>query len=192
MGKKTVITIFLAVFSYALFYALNTDLLNLNSSIAQELETPRLQLENFSIRKFEKQKKRSTINGAIGYFLDPNILKITGGMKYDSYDSNQKNTVVSNTITAYFDSNSISDLAENGTLLRTVFEGNVQFIADGRKIQTEYAEYLSRDNLITSLNPVKFIAGKSVVSGSNGFKYSIDKKVLNLFGLTTGEFFGEN
>ena len=115
MGKKIVIIAFLSIFSYALYYALNTDLLNLSSVERNSESIPRLVLEKFSIKKFNENKLVSNLKGEVATFNDPNILKISEGLVLDNYENDSKIKALS--ATTYFNSENISDLSENGRLL---------------------------------------------------------------------------
>jgi lipopolysaccharide export system protein LptC len=187
MGKKIVIVLFLMTFMFAINASRNktysSDSLNISS---ESSEDPRLVLEEFKLTRYTEASKKMSLKAKLAYFIEPNILELYGNVSGTRFGEKEE-ILHADTVMAYFDSESISDLMNQGGLLRAEFEENVSVDFSQHTLRTDYAQYLAEENSLTSMNPVKIDGPKRWFSGSDGFRYEIDKEDLEIYGTTSGE-----
>ena len=143
-------------------------------------------LEDFVSYRTSGSSLVSTWSARLAHFFEPGELELQGDVKGIRFTAKGEETISSESLTAWFDSQSLTALAAEGKLRKAELTRFVEVSAGGSILLTDYAEYLADSNVLQSDRSVKIEGLNRQFSGEKGFKYEVSGDKLQLFGKITG------
>lgn len=191
MGKNSVVALFLFTVATAIYFYLGRE----SSAPLEELEpgqkqVPRVQLEEFTIYKYDGHKALSTVSGKIASFLDPNTLDVMGNIQGQTLDSPHKEFFTAESARVTFAAKGLSELMKNSRIQRTEIENRVRFGYQDNVLYTDYAKYLHEEQRLLSDVPMQIKGPRIDMKGSKGFQYEAATQDLKVFGPLEGTLLG--
>ncbi len=191
MGKNIIVALFILMVMSAVYIFVGRE----SSLPLPELEPgqqhlPRIQLEEFTVYKYEGHKVLSTLSGKTAFFLDPNTLDVLGSIQGQSLDSPNKEFFTAESLRVTFAAKGLSDLLKNSRIQRTEIENQVRFGYQDHILFTEYAKYLNDQSLLVSDLPVQVKGPRMTMKGAKGFEYNTETTDLKLYGPLEGALLG--
>lgn len=187
MGKKIATWIFIVLFFSAVFIFYSKDDKDLRESVkAIPVSIPRVTLKSFKIEKYQGLKKTSHASGKLAYFVEPDILEVYGKISAADYTKDSVRIAKGDTLTAYFNTLGLIDLAKESSIKRAILENHVELINKDNKIYTNIVSYNKKKDSLSSDREVSIDSSQGKLYGRNGFIFNISDEFLELMGPVNG------
>ena len=187
MGKKIASLIFISLFGLALYIFYSKDDKDLRESVkAIPTSIPRVTLKGFRIYKYQSADLESFASGQLAYFIEPDILEVYGKVSVSDYSDGKEKKAKGDTLTAYFDSSGLIDLAKKSTIKKAILENHVELTNRETKIYTNIVSYSKNKDSLSSDREVSVDSSQGKLYGENGFRYKISDEFLELIGPVNG------
>jgi LPS export ABC transporter protein LptC len=148
--------------------------------------TPMLSLRDFTIHRYADDEVKWTVSAKLGNFLDPNIVEVFGAVEGVRGVDEEREVVTAESAVAYLEANSLSESVKNGNISRVEIDSSVKILMKHYAIQTDYAEYAVKKQLIESDLPVTVEQKGNSFEGQNGFNYNLKNDMLVIKGPLKG------
>ena len=187
MGKQLATWFFLILFFAAVFIFYSKDDKDLRESVKSvPVSIPRVTLKNFKIEKYIGVKKISNASGKLAYFIEPDILEVYGKITAADYTKDHLRIAKGDTLTAYFNTSGLIDLAKESSISRAILENHVELIDKDNRIYTNIVSYNKKKDILSSDREVSIDSSQGKLYGENGFIYKISDEFLKLMGPVNG------
>lgn len=193
MGKKLVISIFILCIGLALFVYASHEKKSLRENLSKKGQRePRLVFEDFILYRYRLDALTSRLSARIGHFYEPNIIELDGEIRGERLTNDGRETVSSESATAYFKAPTLSKMMAETDLDRAELTGFVEVGVKEHSLSTDYAEYIAADDLVRSPKPVRVQGPNRAFTGEEGFTYGLGDETLKMFGIVKGQFLLNN
>ena len=152
----------------------------------QSDRTPRVVVEDFVAYRTVGSELVSKWSGRLAHFFEPGEIELNGDIKGIRFTKRGEETISSESVSVWFDTQSLTALAGEGKLQRAELKRFVEISAGGSVLLTDFAEYLADSNTLRSDRAVKIEGPNRQFSGEKGFLYEVSGDKLELFGKITG------
>ncbi|NRA43691.1 MAG: hypothetical protein HRU09_01915 [Oligoflexales bacterium] len=188
MVKSLIIVLFLSCFGFSIWIFLERDTRSLRENIekAPSHLKPRVIMEDFHLRRYEKHTQYHSMTAAHGAFLAPNQVELSGSVEGWRLSNGKKQTVRTHKAVAFFNSDSLAELMKRAELERTRLTGFVEIDYSDHLLQTEEAEYTARDEKIAGTQFVRVDGPNRWFTGKEGFRLFVKEEILDVFGKVRG------
>ena len=188
MVKSFIIVLFLGCFGYSIWIFLQRDTRSLRENIekAPSHLKPRVIMDDFHLRRYERQLQHSSVTAAYGAFLAPNKVELSGSVEAWKLNNGKRQIVRAHKAIAYFQSDSLEELMRQAELERAKMTGFVEIDYSDHLLQTEEAEYTARDEKIAGTEFVRVDGPSRWFTGKDGFRLFVKEEILDVFGKVRG------
>ncbi len=187
MGKQITTWVFLVLFFSAVFIFYSKDDKDLRESVkAIPVSIPRVTLKNFKIEKYSGLKIVTNASGKLAYFIEPDILEVYGKISAADYTKDNPRIAKGDTLTAYFNTSGLIDLAKESSISRAILENHVELTSKDKRIYTNIVSYNKKKDSLSSDREVSIDTSQGKLYGGNGFIYKINDEFLELMGPVNG------
>ncbi|MFK7823894.1 MAG: LPS export ABC transporter periplasmic protein LptC [Oligoflexales bacterium] len=188
MVKTFIIVLFLGCFGFSIWIFLERDTSSLRENIekAPSHLKPRVIMDDFHLRRYEGQLQHSSLTAAHGAFLAPNKVELSGSIEGWKLSNEKKQVVRAYEATAYFQSDNLEELMKQAELERATLSGFVEIDYSDHLLQTEEAEYTTRDEKIAGTQFVRVDGPNRWFTGKEGFRLFLKEEVLDVYGKVRG------
>ncbi len=188
MGKIIVIIGFLIFFFSALYIFITIDKKAPIENIKTEtVKTPRIILSDFTHYNYEKGSLASSLSARLGYLIDPNIVEVFGDVRGKNYKKDGGEVIKAESGRAYFGTDDLDRMFQNAQMEKAELKGMIEIEFHDHKLLTDYAEYSTKENVVSSTRPTRIEGNKRWFIGQNGFRYDLTKEHIVFDGPIEGE-----
>ena len=188
MLRAVIIFSFLISFSVSLFlfFSRSTSTLRENIENAPTHTMPRLILEDFVIKKYQKSKQIAEVQSLLGEFWAPNKVIFKGDIRAWKLKGDEKQELISNKMIAFFNSKNLIELIDRSDLDTAKLTGFVEITYNEYQLKTEEVEYRDQEQKLFSTYPVQIKGNKKFFTGNNGFRLYLKEEMLDVYGKVRG------
>ena len=193
MGKKALSWIFVCFLGASIYIFASKDDKDLRESVkAIPASVPRVTLKNFEIRKYSDSQVKMSSKAKLAYFIEPDTLEVYGNIVVNDYTKSEPRFAKGDTLTAYFNTNGLIDLASKAEIKKAILESHVELSNKKTNIYSNIVTYLSQGETISSDRRVSIDSEQGKLYGENGFSYELKDEFLKLFGPVKGLLNGDS
>ena len=146
----------------------------------------RVLMEDFTYYRYSGERLKSRLSSRQGRFYEPNRVELEGEVRSRRYNDGGLETVSCEAATTYFKAKSLAQMMGDTALDRAELMGFVEVLVKEHLLSTDYAEYLSDEDLIWSSRPVRLDGPSGIFEGDGGFFYRLEAQTLDLNGGVRG------
>lgn len=188
LTKHLIIGTFLFSLVLALwfFFARSTKSLRENMENAPSHSKPRVVLEEFTLRRYNKGSQESELHALYADFRAPNKVELQEEIGGWQEKGSSKQTFTAGKVIAFFDSDTLTSLMENAELDTAIMRKFVRISYLDHKLLTDEAHYSRAADKITSDQPVSIEGPNRWFTGQDGFRLFLEDEVLDVYGRVRG------
>jgi len=179
---------FVFLTTYAYWIYINRDEKTLRENLeSSDSARPRIELENFTIYRYQGSRLESKILARMGQFVEPNSAEFFGDFQAYKYFENDTQSVRSESALGIFDTESLGGILGGAELSQIELTNDVRLYYSAYSLFTDTATYLSDENVIFGEKPVQIVGSNRWFRGKNGFRLDLNSELVNLYGKVVGE-----
>lgn len=187
MGKRLLILFFLTGLIIALSLLGRKNPSSLRDNIEKfDINEPRILLKNFESTRYSGNHLIAHISADGGGFFSPNFLELKDNVHGWRTVEGAIQSVYADKALLYFESDSIAQIMSSPKFETGYVKGNVKISFREEILRTDFAKYLSQENVVISDQPVNVSGVRRWFSGQEGFKFLINDEILYIFGTVKG------
>jgi len=187
LGKNIIIVLFLILTGLSAVIFIMRDDRSLREQVQKQTKGLALvTLEGFTVYKYNRHAVTATLSGKVAQFNEPNDLELYGNISFLRNSGKKREYALCEAARVEFKAKGVTGLMKDGTIVKSELENNVRIGSMGNILLTEYAEYLDKNQLLHSDQPVRLEGNKGTFAGTRGFTYELKNETLTIAGPIEG------